>query len=187
MLNLKEELNEYIDDGSINYKKLKETIHYFIGVKSKDMKLSMKQDSKKQFLANISDISQISFQFVDKKKNTRQRLVVKGIRETGGGIFVDELTVEPIVSVASQTVFEDEVPFWIDNEWYRKDEKVFRFLGKKSYDVTSSDNCLYQLKNVDTKEIIDVDLKFRNEYERVEPVENNGTITYISKKENEIC
>jgi len=183
MVNLKEELKDYIDDGSINWRKLSKTINYIISMKvPSGNKVHMEEGQKDNFLSKVKDLGQISFQFIDKGKGTRQRLVIKKPSSDKKLIMVESVSIEPIVDGSSVEAEKDGTPMWVDNEWYRSPSgRIFRCLGRKSYIKDSKDYQYFSMKDVDGGSICHVEEGYKDTFTKVIPeVGANGKTVYVA-------
>lgn len=188
MINLKEELKEYVDDGSIHWKKLLESIKVIAVQEAKKKGHSKMALGDKDFISKMKDLSDVSFQFMDKGKKTRQRLIIRKPRMSEKEkdlIFVESFSIEPLVPLSYISEGSDETPFWVDNEWYRDSNgNVFRWLGRKSLDKNSEDHKINMMKDVSNQIVVYVNDDTKNKMERVEPVKNGKKVEYVNKKDN---
>lgn len=182
MLNLKDELKEYIDEGSINWNKLVKIVRCITGYKQSDECIVPIIDIK-DFVSKIRGMSEISFQFIEKSRGIRQRLIIEEPKYIDNNIFVERMRIERIILAITQETNKDETPMWVDNEWYVKDGiVVYHWLGKKSYIKKDIDYTIHMMRNVMTGEIIEVDEADKDLMERVEPENKDGKIIYVKKK-----
>lgn len=190
MVNVRDELDEYIIDGSIDWDKLLKSTKSI----SKGMEHSVDSDGKNinlfteasEFISKLKGISQVSFQFIDTHDNERKRLLLKNVEIINSDIFSESVTIEKI---GFDTDNMDETPMWVDKEWYMSDDDgvVFRWLGKKSYDKNSSDYNVHLFRNLVNDEIGEYDESFKDSMIRVAPQTILGKIIYkpIGEKTND--
>lgn len=134
VLNLKDELNEYIEDTSIDFDKLIKKVSQCAG----------RKDIDKKGLRLI---------FLDKILNIKKILIMKSPYLNGNDDLYCESILIKVLKIAYEAD-EDETPMWVEKMWLRNniDGKVYRWLGE------NFENHTHTLKNVITK-VIDIQME----------------------------
>lgn len=181
MLNLKEELSQYIEDGSINWNRLKSIISAVL--RNTEIRKEKVDLVSKDFVSAALPFSQISIQFTDKTKNTKQRLLVELPQIDGNLIFAKAFRIEPLVKAIAQETDDSETAMWIDNEWWKDgDGVVYRWIGRKSYIKEDPGYKIHLLIDVKNNETIETIESFRDYMKKVEPVIEDGETKFVEKE-----
>lgn len=153
MLNLKHELKSYIDSKSIDFGSLYRNVRAILAMPedtSGTNKIEMEHgECNYNLLAKFRKHSELGFAFTDNVSGKRMKLLIMKAKITNNRIFVDNFHIDELNAI--EEVDAEETPMWVEKKWYRKikNGKVYRWLGKKSYDTGSPDNKLWLLKEIE--------------------------------------
>ena len=189
MLNLKSELSEYIEEGSINWKALHYKVRSILKlqVSPKGSAKMTTPEGQQKFVGSAIGVSQLTFQFTDKRKGTKQRLLLTDVRDTNGELSSKTIKIEPLVTNVGEQGIANETPMWVDHEWYKhEDGKIYKWLGRNDHNPKNPGYNVHHLEQVFPieEEISQYDATDEelNNMDKVVPVKEGEAIKYITKK-----
>ena len=106
-------------------------------------------------------------------------LAMKNFEIKGNEIYAEEVKIEPYVPAIAESTVDGETPMWVDNEWYKIEGVIYRWLGRKSYQTQHPDFNINLVKSEITGEIKEIIEEEKAGLERFEPVKSSSGTEYV--------